>query len=976
MTAKTLEVALKLNLGNMRAGLGAAAGDVKSFGKSLDEALPPSHQTKLDKIGTGALVAGTLVLAGFGLAAKSAMEFDKQLSELQAVSGATGEALGALRQQAIDAGASTVFSAGEAAQAQVELAKAGVSTADILGGALTGALNLASAGSLDLATAAAIAAQTMTTFGLKGADVGRIADALAAGANKSAADVGDLAQGLAQSGLVANQFGLSMEETVGTLSLFSQNALNGSDAGTSLKTMLLRLGAPIGDAKDRMQELGLSMFDGNGKVRDFADVADDLQAKLGNMSDAERAATLTTIFGSDAIRAANIVYKAGGDGIRDWTEQVSAQGYASDLAAQKTDNLAGDLEALQGTIETALITSGEKGQGALRSLAQGANDLVQGLMAMSSTGQNTVLAIAGIGAAAAVVVGTIIKLRAAMTGLGVSLSLGPAAGIVLAASAAVAIFGSKLIESGQAAAEAKSRVDAYVQAAGNVEKSLKAQAFQASDAAKLITEAGLSWSDFGEAIRSTDAPFERFRDNAKLAIAATEKAAGSGSGAVKEFTDDLNAAAETGDKFAISLKAMVESGQITKEQANAIGVAVAEQSDAMKEANRQTEIAASIDPKSAEGKKKIAEAAKQTAEEIDNLKDSLDALIGKMVDEPAAFDAILQDFNDLKQSAADYVASGHNIGDMWSDTSNEAINLRNQYRGLIEDAGTSMKLWADQGLQGQALTDKVNGLAQGYFDLAMKSGLGAQKAGELRDSILVMGAQVDSASGKVAGLHGWLSSLPKGVSTSVSAPGADNLLGVLADLKARLDRLGGSSAHPEIQALIDQGSFNQANAALNSLARTRMANIITNVGRSVGNWLHMDGGGIIAAARGLEVGPHSAEMAGLGAVRWREPDTQGEGYVPFANDWRRPGAQRVWGQIGRRIGMLGPVPAAPTPQTFAGVPAASGGDRYSFVMPVSVSVPNYVGDQTEFTRAVASAVKSTETAMRTAIAEAVRRAGR
>src|SRR5207237_9211263 len=168
-----------------------------------------------------------------------------------------------------------------------------------------------------------IAASSMTTFGLAGSDVERVADALAAGANKSVADVDTLAQALAQSGLVAEQYGLSLEETIGTLSLFSQNALNGSDAGTSFKPALQRLGAPTALAKDTMDGLGISVYDATGAMRPFAEVADSVQTALAGLTQEQRNAAMQTIFGQDAIRAANILFAEGGDGVRQWTDAVS-----------------------------------------------------------------------------------------------------------------------------------------------------------------------------------------------------------------------------------------------------------------------------------------------------------------------------------------------------------------------------------------------------------------------------------------------------------------------------------------------------------------------------------------------------------------------------------------------------------------------------------------------------------------------------
>src|SRR5690606_18411973 len=208
----------------------------------------------LDQLATTAGLFGAALVGVAGAAIYAAAKFDKQMSEVSAVAGATSEQMDELRQAALDAGEATVFSATEAAQAEAELAKAGISAADILGGALTGALDLAAAGSLDLAQAAEIAAAAMNTFDLKGQDVGHIADVLAAAANKSSAGVEDLGQGLQQVGLIAAQVDLTLEETVGLLAAFADRGLKGSDGATSLKTALLRLAAPTGKAKEMMDE--------------------------------------------------------------------------------------------------------------------------------------------------------------------------------------------------------------------------------------------------------------------------------------------------------------------------------------------------------------------------------------------------------------------------------------------------------------------------------------------------------------------------------------------------------------------------------------------------------------------------------------------------------------------------------------------------------------------------------------------------
>lgn len=406
MADRSVRVRLLADVQQYREGMRQAARETAAFGREVTANTDKANDALRD-VGRGAIVAGAGLLAGFGIATAATLGFDRQLSELSAVSGATAVEMDALREAALEAGAATAFSASQAAQAQTELAKAGLSTADILGGALTGALDLAAAGDLDVARAAEIAAAAMMTFGLTGRDVTAAADALAAGANKSLTDVDTLSEALAQSGLVADQYGLSLQETVGTLSLFSQNTLNGSDAGTSFKTMLMRLGAPTAEARALMEQLGITVYDASGQMLGFDVVADSLQDALGGMSDAQRNAAMSTLFGADAIRAANIVVEAGGEGVRQWTDAVSESGFASDVAAEKLDNLAGDLEALRGSLETALIQGGSQATGALRFLAQTATGTVNAFANLPSPVQGAGIALAGLGGSSLFVAGVI-----------------------------------------------------------------------------------------------------------------------------------------------------------------------------------------------------------------------------------------------------------------------------------------------------------------------------------------------------------------------------------------------------------------------------------------------------------------------------------------------------------------------------------------------------------------------------------------
>lgn len=440
---RTIGVRLRMETGAYVADTKAATDATAKLRGSISDTATKS-KADWDAIANGAAIAGAALVGIAGAAVHAAMQFDKQMSEVGAVANATADEMAQLRQAALDAGAATVFSATEAAQAQAELAKAGLTTADILSGALDGALALASAGTLDLATAAEISANAMNTFGLEGKDVTHIADVLAAASNKSAAGVQDLGQGLQQVGLIANQVGFSLEETVGVLAAFADRGLKGSDGATSLKTALMRLASPTDKAAAMLEELGVSLYDANGQMIGAADIAGQLQAGLQDLAPAGRNAAMQIIFGSDAIRAANILYAEGQQGIQGYIDAVNDQGAASEVAAKKLDNLAGDVEALTGSLETLAIGGGSGASSGLRFLVQGATDLVNSLSALPGPVQSGIIVITGLSGVALLAGAAMIKLRKTTSELMENLAAsGPAGSKFATGISRVAVFAGK-----------------------------------------------------------------------------------------------------------------------------------------------------------------------------------------------------------------------------------------------------------------------------------------------------------------------------------------------------------------------------------------------------------------------------------------------------------------------------------------------------------------------------------------------------
>jgi TP901 family phage tail tape measure protein len=349
------EIALKYN----PAGAAAAKKDIDQV-----ESKSRKSSGSVDKVGKSAGIAGGLIAAGFALAVNSAANFQARLSAIQAVSGATGSQMNLVSKKALQLGKDTKFSASEAAQAIEELVKAGISLPDVLNGAADATVALAAAGEIDLPRAAEIAANAMNVFNLKARDMPKVADLIAGAANASAIDVEQFAQSLQQSGAAANLAGLSFADLATGIALMGNAGIKGSDAGTSLKTMLLNLNPTTKKQINLMKELGIitkkganNFFDARGKAKSLADISQVLSNALKGMSQQQKLATLDILFGSDAIRASAVLAKAGAAGFNTMTKAMTKV-KAADVAATRMNNLKGQIEQMRGSIETVAIIIG------------------------------------------------------------------------------------------------------------------------------------------------------------------------------------------------------------------------------------------------------------------------------------------------------------------------------------------------------------------------------------------------------------------------------------------------------------------------------------------------------------------------------------------------------------------------------------------------------------------------------------------
>lgn len=388
---KNIVIRLMADTASYEAAMTRAGSTAKTVASGME-----NTGRKSALIASGMTAAG-LAVAAFGVAAvKMAADFDQQMSTVQANTGATSAQMDQLRAAAIEAGASTVYSATDSADAINDLGKAGMSVTDILTGGLSGALNLAASDGMAVGDAAEYMANALSMFHLKGSQASQVADTLAAGAGKAVGKVSDFGEALNNCGAQANSFGMNVQETTGVLALFAQNGTIGAEAGTQLNSMLMKLAAPSAEASNTMKELGISAYDAQHHFVGMANFAGQLQKAEKGLTDEQRNQANATIFGSYAIKAANYLYEAGESGVNKWTKAVSESGYAAEQAAAKNNNLKGDLENLSGSMESLMISVGEGAQGPLRKMVQGLDTLVDAFAGLPSGAQQTLVVMASL----------------------------------------------------------------------------------------------------------------------------------------------------------------------------------------------------------------------------------------------------------------------------------------------------------------------------------------------------------------------------------------------------------------------------------------------------------------------------------------------------------------------------------------------------------------------------------------------------
>lgn len=343
----------------------------------IDAATAPI--SKLASIAKNPVVQGaSLIGASFGVAesVNSFQDFESMMSQVKAISGATGQAFDDLTAKAQEMGATTKFTATESAEAFNYMAMAGWKPQQMIDG-ISGIMSLAAASGEDLGTTSDIVTDALTAFGLQAGDAGHFADVLAQASANANTNVSMLGESFKYVAPVAGAMNYSVEDTSLALGLMANASIKGSMAGTALKTSLANMAAPTDSMAAAMDKYGISLTDSEGNMKSLRGVIDNLRGSLGGLSETEQTAAASTIFGKEAMAGMLAIINASEE---DYNKLSTAIGNSKDaaegMADTMLDNLKGSFTLMQSAIEGTENAFGKRLSSYLRGIAGGITDMM------------------------------------------------------------------------------------------------------------------------------------------------------------------------------------------------------------------------------------------------------------------------------------------------------------------------------------------------------------------------------------------------------------------------------------------------------------------------------------------------------------------------------------------------------------------------------------------------------------------------
>lgn len=343
----------------------------------IDAATAPI--SKLASIAKNPVVQGaSLIGASFGVAesVNSFQDFESMMSQVKAISGATGQAFDDLTAKAQEMGATTKFTATESAEAFNYMAMAGWKPQQMIDG-ISGIMSLAAASGEDLGTTSDIVTDAITAFGLTAGDAGHFADVLAQASANANTDVSMLGESFKYVAPVAGAMKYSIEDTSLALGLMASANVKGSMSGTALKTSIANMVKPTNDMAEAMDKYGISITDGEGNLKSLKGVIDNVRGSLGGLSRDEQTAVASTIFGKEAMAGMLAIVNASEEDYNKLSNAIyNANGAAEGMADTMLDNLKGSFTLMQSAIEGTENAFGKRLSPYLRGIAGGITDMM------------------------------------------------------------------------------------------------------------------------------------------------------------------------------------------------------------------------------------------------------------------------------------------------------------------------------------------------------------------------------------------------------------------------------------------------------------------------------------------------------------------------------------------------------------------------------------------------------------------------
>lgn len=310
---------------------------------------------------------------GFGIydAIKSYADFEKEMSAVKAISGATGAEFDMLTEKARQMGADTKFSATESAQAFEYMAMAGWKTDDMMNG-IEGVMNLAAASGEDLGRVSDIVTDALTAFGLKASDSAHFADVLAAAATSSNTNVGMMGETFKYVAPLAGALKYDVEDVATAIGVMANSGVKASEAGTSLRSIFTRLAKPPKDAAAALDALGISIKNDDGTIKPFMQTMEEMRDKFSGLTDDQKVQYAASIAGQEAMSGLLAIMNASEDDFEKVANAIDhANGSAEKMAKTRMDNLAGDIELVGGAWDQFIQTMMKGGTASgLRSIVQ------------------------------------------------------------------------------------------------------------------------------------------------------------------------------------------------------------------------------------------------------------------------------------------------------------------------------------------------------------------------------------------------------------------------------------------------------------------------------------------------------------------------------------------------------------------------------------------------------------------------------